>query len=174
MLQAGDIIDLGPIGAKFYIKKTGAETAGQSFEMEWELAPKTGGTPIHVHPQAAETYEVLEGKLDVYVNGEWRSLSAGERVRVEPGAPHTFRNSSADAVRVYNTHEPAMRFDQYFEGLGRLTSRGIISSQRMTPKVILHLALLMTSHEEEIISVKPPHLLMRIFGRIGRSLGYQI
>ena len=174
MLQAGDILDLGPIGAKFFIKKTAAETEGRSFEMEWELAPESGGTPIHVHPRAAETYEVLEGEFDVYVDGVWRTLSAGERLAVEPGVPHTFRNSSADVVRIYNTHEPAMRFDQYFEGLGRLTSRGIISGQRITPKAILHLAMLMTSHEKEIISVRPPHLLMRMFGRIGRWLGYRI
>ena len=174
MLQAGDILDLGPLGAKFFIKKTAAETEGRSFEMEWELAPRTGGTPIHVHPHAAETYEVREGKFDVYVDGVWRTLSAGETLRVASAAPHTFRNSSTDIVRVYNTHEPAMRFDQYFEGLGKLTSRGIISAQQITPKAMLHLALLMTSHEEEIISVKPPHLLMRIFARIGRSLGYRI
>lgn len=174
MLKTGDILDLGPLGAKFFITKTAAETEGRSFEMEWELAPETGGTPIHIHPHATETYEVLEGKFEVYVDGTWRTLSAGERLRVEPGTPHTFRNSSAGVVRVYNTHEPALRFDQYFEGLNRLTSRGIISTQRMTPKVILHLALLMTSHEEEIISVKPPQLLMRIFSRVGRSLGYRI
>ena len=174
MLRAGDILDLSPIGAKFLIKKTAAETGGRSFEMEWELAPETGGTPIHVHPHATETYEVLEGKFEVYVDGVWRTLSAGERLGVEPGAPHTFRNSSADVVRVYNTHEPAMRFDQYFEGLGTLTNRGILSARRITPKAIVHLAMLMTSHEDEIISVKPPHLLMRIFGRIGRSLGYRI
>ena len=174
MLKAGDILDLGPIGAKFFIKKTEAETDGRSFEMEWELAPNTGGTPVHIHPHATESYEVLEGKFDLYVDGVWRTLSAGERLVVEPGTPHTFRNSTAEVVRVYNTHEPAMRFDQYFEGLGRLTSRGIISAPRITPKAILHLALLMTSHEDEIVSIKPPHLLMRIFARIGRSLGYRI
>lgn len=174
MLQAGDILDLGPIGAKFFIQKTAADTGGRSFEMEWELAPRTGGTPVHIHPSATETYEVLEGKLDVYVDGAWRTLAAGERLGVEPGIPHTFRNSSAEAVRVYNAHEPAMRFSEYFEGLGKLTARGIISGRRMTPKVILHLAMLMTSHEEEILSVKPPHLVMRIFGRMGRLLGYRL
>ena len=174
MLRAGDTLDLASLGAKFLIKKTAAETEGRSFEMEWELGPKTGGTPIHVHPQATETYEVLEGKFEVYVDGVWRTLSVGERLSVEPGAPHTFRNSSADVVRVYNTHEPAMRFDEYFDGLSKLTNRGVISTGRITPKAIVHLAMLMTSHEVEIISVKPPHLLMRIFGRIGRTLGYRI
>jgi quercetin dioxygenase-like cupin family protein len=174
MLRAGDILNLGPLGARFLIRKTAAETEGRSFEMEWHLAPKSGGTPIHVHPQATETYEVLEGKFEVYVDAAWRTLSAGERLAVEPGTPHTFRNSSADVVRVYNTHQPAMRFDQYFEGLSQLVNRGVISTPRITPRAIVHLAMLMTTHEEEIISVKPPHLLMRILGRIGRSLGYRI
>lgn len=174
MLQAGDTLDLGALGAKFFIRKTAAETDGRSFEMEWELGPETGGTPIHVHPKASETYEVLEGMLEVYDNGVWRTLSAGERLVIEAGVPHTFRNSTAAVARVYNTHAPAMRFDHYFEGLGKLSSGGIISAQRITPKAILHLAMLMTSHEDEIISVKPPHRLMRIFARIGRWLGYRI
>lgn len=39
MPQAGDVLDLSPIGAIFYVKKSAAETQGRSFEMEWELAP---------------------------------------------------------------------------------------------------------------------------------------
>ncbi len=174
MLRTGDVLDLSPLGAKFFIKKTAAETDGQSFDMEWELAPRTSGTPVHVHPHASETYEVLEGELDVYVDGKWRTLSAGERLAVEEGVPHTFRNSSADVTRVYNTHKPAMRYDEYFEGLGRIASRGIISGQRVSLKAVLHLAVLMTTYREEIISVKPPDTVMRIFGRIGRFLGYQM
>jgi quercetin dioxygenase-like cupin family protein len=174
MLKVGDVLDLSALGTKFIIKKTAGETEGNSFEMEWELGPQTGGTPIHVHPHAVETYEVLEGKLDVYVDGRWRTLSAGERLSVEQGEPHTFRNSSTELARVYNTHQPAMRFAEYFEGLGIITSRGIISSQRITPKAILHLAILMTNHKDEIISVSPPNLVMRIFGSLGRLLGYRI
>src|SRR3990170_36167 len=94
MLQAGDVLDLTPIGAVFRIKKTAAETGGRSFEMEWELAPQTGGTPIHIHPQALESYEVLHGELDIYVDGRWKTLSSGEKLAVAPGVPHTFRNGS--------------------------------------------------------------------------------
>ena len=154
MLRAGDILDLGPLGAKFLVR--------------------TGGTPIHLHPRATESYEVLEGKFDVYVDGVWRTLRAGERVAVEPGAPHTFRSSSADVVRVYNTHEPAMRFDQYFEGLGSLRIAASFPCGGSRPKAIVHLAMLMTSHDEEIMSARPPHLPMRIFARVGRSLRYRI
>ena len=174
MLKAGDVLDLGPLGMKFFIEKTAAETEGRSLDMEWELAPNTGGTPVHIHPHAKETYEVLEGELDVYAEGEWRTLSTGQQLVVEAGAPHTFRNSSPGVTRVFNTHQPALRYDEYFEGLGRITSRGIVSAQRVTPKAILHLAVLMTSYREEIISVKPPDVAMRLLGRVGRILGYEV
>jgi mannose-6-phosphate isomerase-like protein (cupin superfamily) len=174
MLKAGDLLDLGPLGAKFLITKTAVDTAGQSFEMEWELAPRTGGTPVHIHPHAAETYKVIEGQLDIYVDGKWDTLSAGEERTVPERVAHTFRNASDEIARVYNTHGPALRFDEYFEGLHRMVARGIVSQRGMTPKALLHLALLMTSYPNEIISVKPPDLLMRLLGRLGRSLGYHI
>jgi quercetin dioxygenase-like cupin family protein len=174
MPQAGDVLDLTPLGARFHIKKTAAETQGGSFEMEWELAPHTGGTPVHIHPHATESYEVLEGELDLYVDGTWRTLSAGERASVDPGVAHTFRNASDSPARVYNTHAPAMRFGEYFETLHRVVHRAKIRDGKVTPKAILYLSILMTSFKDEIRSVNPPHALMRVFALLGRLLGYQV
>ena len=64
MLHAGDVLDLSPIGAIFQVRKTSQQTQGRSFEMEWKLSPNTGGTPVHIHPHATESYEVLAGELD--------------------------------------------------------------------------------------------------------------
>jgi quercetin dioxygenase-like cupin family protein len=172
MLQAGDVLDFGPLGMRFHIKKTAAETDGRSLEMEWELAPRTGGTPMHVHPSATESYEVIEGALDVYVEGAWRTLSTGDRVVVAPGVAHTFRNASDAPVRVYNTHAPAMRFGAYFDGLHRIANSGAISSQRMTARAILHLSVLMISFKDEIRSVSPPYSAMKVIASVGRLLGY--
>lgn len=173
MLQPGDVLDLRPLDTKFHIRRTGTETNGEALEMEWELGPKTGGTPVHVHPHASESYDVIEGRLDVYVDDEWTTLHAGERVTVEPGAPHTFRNSSSEVTRVYNVHRPAMRYAEYFYRLDSVVNSGVVSSSRMTVKAILHLAILMTSYPAEIRSVRPPSAIMRIFATIGRMLGYE-
>ena len=174
MLRSGDVLDLTPIGAKFRIKKTAAETHGGSFEMEWELAPHTGGTPVHIHPRATESYEVVEGKLDLYVDGAWRTLTAGEKASVDPGIAHTFRNATDSPARVYNTHAPAMRYDEYFESLHQVVNSGVIREGRMTPKVILYMSVLMTSFEDEIRSVRPPHAVMKVFAMVGRFLGYRL
>ena len=173
MLRVGDVLDLTPIGAVFRIKKTAAETEGRSFEMEWELAPETGGTPVHIHPHAVETYEVLQGELDLFIAGIWRTLGPGEKVVVNPGVPHTFRNASQVAARVYNTHEPAMRFDEYFEGLERIVNSAVPPDGKVTPKAILYLSVLMNSFKDEIRSVQPPYIVTRIFAALGKLLGYQ-
>lgn len=174
MPRTGEVLDLTPIGAVFHIKRTARETQGGSFEMEWELAPHTGGTPVHVHPRATESYEVLEGKLDLYVNGTWRTLSAGEKATVDPGVAHTFRNVSDSRTRVYNTHAPAMRFGEYFEALHRVVNSGTIRDGRLTPKAILHLSVLMTSFTDEIRSVSPPHAVMSVLALLGKALGYRL
>ena len=174
MLRAGDVLDLSPIGAVFRITKTAAETHGRSFEMEWELAPETGGTPLHIHPHALESYQVLQGELDVYIDGTWKTLTPGEKVVVDLGVPHTFRNASQTTARVHNTHEPAMRFDEYFEGLQRIVNSGAVAEGKVTPKAILHLSVLMTSFRDEIRSVRPPYAVTRIFAVFGRLLGYRV
>lgn len=174
MLKAGAVLDFGPLGMTFHVKKTASDTGGRSLEMEWELAPGTGGTPVHIHPQATESYAVLDGELGVFVGGAWRTLSAGESVSVSPGQPHTFRNAGSRVTRVYNVHQPAMQFGEYFGGLAKIANGGTITSARMTPGAILHLAVLMTSYPREIRSVQPPHALVRVLGAVGRLFDYRL
>lgn len=174
MLKSGDVLDLGPLKTKIYIKKTAAETEGQLFETEWEFGPQTGGTPIHTHPQALETFEVLQGELDIYTQGTWKTLTKGQTTSIEKGAPHTLRNASNEVTRVTMAFQPAMKYDQYFERLNKMVNSGIIKSDKMTFKAMLHLSMLMTNYPDEIRSVKPPYPAMRVFASMGRLLGYQV
>jgi quercetin dioxygenase-like cupin family protein len=174
MPRAGDVLDLSSIGAIVHVKKTSKETQGRSFEMEWELFPNTGGTPVHIHPHATESYEVLAGELDLYVDGSWTRVSAGGKASVAPGVPHTFRNASDAPTRVYNTHAPAMRYGEYFEGLHRVVRSCAVPAGRLTLKAMLYLSVLMTTYEEEIRCIKPPHALMRILALVARSLRYRL
>lgn len=177
MLRVGDVLDLGPLGMKFSIKKTSAETNNKSFEMELELDPHRDAGLIHIHPHAIESYEVLEGKFDVYINGDWKTLSVGEKAVVDPDVPHTFRNSGDETTRVHNIHQPAMRFDQFFERLYKLANSGASSSQQRRPrtfKALLYASMLYTSYPDEIRAVRPPHAIMQVFAFLGRLLGYKL
>jgi mannose-6-phosphate isomerase-like protein (cupin superfamily) len=177
MLKVGDVLDLGPLGMKFYIKKTAAETNGQSFEMDIELVPHRDAGIIHIHPHAIESYEVLEGKFDVYINGDWKTLSVGEKAVVEKGVPHTFRNTGNETTRVYNTHQPALKIDQFFEAMSKLANTGVSKSTQRRPrtfKEILYVSVVYSSYPDEIQSVRPPYALMQVLGFVGRLLGYKV
>jgi len=176
MLKAGDILAFGPLGKKtiMTIRKVGSATNGQSFELEMEMDPQTGGPPVHLHPRAIETYEVLQGKFDLYVNGSWKTLFVGEKVAIDKGVLHTFRNANNEMTRVYNTHQPALNYNGYFEGLHKLADSGVASSSPMTFKAMLYQAVLMTRYSDENRLVNPPYPVMQVFGFIGRLLGYNV
>jgi len=172
-IQSGDRLDLSPIGAIFHVIRTSDDTNGRALEMEWELAPRASGTPVHVHPHATESYDVLEGKLEVLIDGSWRTLSRGESASVPPGVPHTFRNPDTSVSRVRNVHAPAMRFGEYFGTIHRIVASGSVAHDRMTPKAMLYLAAVMMRFKREIISVRPPHAVIALSAGLATILGYQ-
>lgn len=62
-----------------------------------------------MQPSAEESFEVLEGPLDVFQDGGWTTLRAGDTATAPPNAPHTFRNSSDESANVVITIRPAGR-----------------------------------------------------------------
>src|SRR5688572_22544410 len=171
MITPIQTLDMTPIGAVFYVVKTAQQTSGQSLEMEWDIMPTSGGTPLHIHPSAKETYKVIEGELEINVDGQWRLLQKGEELTVPEGSPHTFRNSSANVTRVYNIHSPALRFQEYFEGLNDLVaklSNGGKEKLKMNINTVTHLSMLMKKYREEIISVNPPDFIVSLLNKVGK------
>lgn len=57
----------------------------------------------HVHTVATETYEVLEGTLDLVIDGVHQVLAQGDRVVISPGSVHY---ATGDAAWVQVTSRP--------------------------------------------------------------------
>jgi quercetin dioxygenase-like cupin family protein len=174
MLAPNQTLDMTSIGMIFHIVKTAQETNGQSLEMEWEVLPKCDGTPVHIHPFADETYQVLEGSLEVQMNGEWKILTQGETMTVPKGASHTFRNLSNNVARVFNTHAPAMKFDSYFEELSNIVNKlsgGKKDKQKMNLNAIMYMCMLMKKYPAEMVSVNPPPFVVSLMNVIGKLSG---
>lgn len=164
-------LDCTEIGMMMTIVKDAHQTGGRSLEMEWEVLPKAGEPPVHIHPHALETYEILEGEMEFYVNGKWTRARKGDKVQVEKGEPHTFRNQSDRIVRVYNTHQPAMNFEGFFTGLHKFSNSGLIKNGKITFKGMMGLSTLYNSYPDEIVSVKPPAMAMKLLGGLGKLMG---
>jgi quercetin dioxygenase-like cupin family protein len=73
------------------------ESDGVPALLVW-LAPDAMVMPAHVHARAAESFHVLDGHLTVVVEGDPLRLGPGERVTVDPGEEHAFRNDTDDYV----------------------------------------------------------------------------
>jgi mannose-6-phosphate isomerase-like protein (cupin superfamily) len=157
------------------ITRSTADTAGELFEATNWVAAHMGGPPVHVHPSAEESYEVIEGALDVFVDGKWSTLRAGETATVPAGVPHTLRNASAEPVRLVNIHRPAMQFEPFFREMHALIRAGKI--KRLPPKdprSAIYAAMLFGRYPDEMRTTKPPNGVFRMLALVGRALGFKL
>lgn len=148
--------------------------AGPAFETVNWVGPKTGGPPLHVHPDAEESYEVLEGSFEVFADGEWRTLGPGEKVVVRRGVPHTVRNRGDGAAKVVNVHSPVLDFERFFRQFHRLVSAGTVTLPPKDPRSLIHMAMLFSAYPAEQRSVRPPQFILRALAFVGRRLGYRL
>jgi quercetin dioxygenase-like cupin family protein len=75
-------------------KATEQETGGAFLMFEDQLdAGKV--TPLHRHPDADETFYLLEGEILLHIDGEQRTLGAGGIVVMPRGVPHAFMVTTA-------------------------------------------------------------------------------
>lgn len=110
-------------GEKVTYLETSRETGGarSSFEMQ---AQPGGGVPAHQHADHDELVEVLDGEIEVTLNGVRRRLGPGERVVIERGTTHQWRNPSPDRVLTFRGamtpgHPDFEVFLRVYYGLGR-------------------------------------------------------
>ena len=104
------VLDLRAVfGLRARVTVPAEDTGGEYIEMDVTAEPGSG-TSIHYHPDQEETYRVLEGALEVFRDGEWSALTAGESSTVARGEVHGFRNASGTPVRFLNVHRPALAF----------------------------------------------------------------
>jgi quercetin dioxygenase-like cupin family protein len=160
---------------RWEITRSTADTAGELFEATNWIGPGMAGPPVHVHPTAGESYEVIEGALDVCVDGEWRTLRAGESAEAPAGVPHTLRNATNDPVRIVNIHRPALQFESFFREMQGLISQGKIKAlPPKEPRSAIYVAMLFGKYPDEIRVVKPPSGVFKALAVVGRALGFKL
>ena len=69
----------------------------------------------HLHPEQTEAFEVVSGSYTVVVDGEERTLSAGESAEIPPGAVHCGWTEDGAVLRI--TFTPALRWEQFVRRL---------------------------------------------------------
>jgi mannose-6-phosphate isomerase-like protein (cupin superfamily) len=176
MAKKGQIFDMTPIGMKFTVLKSGDDTQGKSLDLHWELLPGCNMKDplVHYHPNAIETYEVLDGEMEFFVKDKWVGAKKGNKLSVPKGVAHTFRNPTERIVTVYNTHQPALQMENYFEDvclvLDKITSNRT-KDYEMNFNAKLYMSVLMNNYREEIIATNPPDMVIKVLGLIAKLTG---
>ena len=65
-----------------------------------EVAPLGGGPPEHFHEHFAETFTVKSGTLSILVDGEKKTLKAGETITIPPMTRHKPFNETNETIIV--------------------------------------------------------------------------
>ncbi|MBQ0821557.1 cupin domain-containing protein [Microvirga terrae] len=73
--------------------------------------------PVHIHPGQDEFILMLEGELDLKLDGVWSKARAGDLVRMPRGVPHGYFNKSDAPARALFWVSPAGRLEALFDAL---------------------------------------------------------
>lgn len=106
-------------------KATGAQTDGAYLLLE-EIARQGKVTPLHAHPAEQETFYMLDGEAIVHLDGNQRSLRAGDLVSVPPGLRHAYLVTSdlARALILITPGSGAM--ERFFRQAGQPASERVL------------------------------------------------
>lgn len=175
MAIKNQILDMTPLGMKFTVLQTSNDTNGNSLDLHWELLPGCNMKDplVHTHPNAIETYEILDGEMEFFIKDKWIPAKKGDKLSVPIGVKHAFRNPSQRIVTVFNTHQPALKMEDYFEDVCKVLDKVTHNRKKnfkMGLKAMLYMGVLMNKYRNEIIAKSPPDNVIKILGYIGNLI----
>jgi quercetin dioxygenase-like cupin family protein len=169
-------LDFHPgMGMRWEITQSTEDTSGEVFESTNWLDPRMPGPPPHVHPNSEESFEVIEGSLDVFKDGGWTTLPPGGTASVAPGVAHTLRNGGDEPARIVTRIRPAGRSEAFFRDMGRLIHESKI--KRLPPKEprsAIYAAMLFDRYPDEIRATGPLNGVFKALAFVGKALRFKL
>ncbi|MBW5481113.1 cupin domain-containing protein [Streptomyces bambusae] len=80
------------------------------------------GAPVHFHTKATEFFFVVDGRLDVLVDDEVKTLGKGDFLAVPAGVKHAFAPAAGHTAEVFVGFAPGMERFDYYRLLGRVNA----------------------------------------------------
>jgi mannose-6-phosphate isomerase-like protein (cupin superfamily) len=87
--------------------------------LEVEATYDGGGSPPpnHMHPEQDEHFEILHGSMRVIVDGEEKTLDAGDEIDIPRGSAHQMWNPAEDPATVRWQTRPRGRTEDFFRAV---------------------------------------------------------
>ena len=173
MAHTGEIIENPVTHDRVIFRVTANDTKGALLAFHDVLLAGYISPPEHVHPRQQEHFEVISGTLGVRAAGRDQVLSAGQRVAVPAGTPHTIWNAGDGETHIVVEFRPALQTEAFFETMFALARDGKTNKQG-SPS-ILQFASGAKGYGMYVTS--PPlavqKALFAVLGPLARALRYQ-
>jgi mannose-6-phosphate isomerase-like protein (cupin superfamily) len=164
------------VGMRGTILRTGGETNGELFEVEFLVEPGDWTAPDHIHLRQEEHFEIISGELRLRVDGSEEILTPGSTRMLPPRTSHNLRNDGPDEARLLLQLRPALRIEGYLRDSWRAANEG--SKRRWGAPSMLELAVIQGEYPDEFfyLSRLPVGFQKAFFAGLavlGRARGYR-
>ncbi len=113
--------------------KTTADETGGALTLFEELSQEGKRTPLHLHPEADETFCVLEGEIRVHVDGTEQTVGQGGVAFIPRGMPHGVLVTSATA-RILTIVTPGCKaLESFFSDVGQPATANVLPPSAPLP-----------------------------------------
>jgi len=146
-------------------------------QIEVEVVWMGGGSrpPKHFHPGQDEHFGVLDGTLQVQIDGDERTLRGGDTLDIPRGAVHQMWNPGGEPARAIWQTRPAGRTEEWFRALDSLHREGRVGKNGMPSP--LAFGAYLTEYGDVMRLAGAPQPIMRgalaLLGALGRLRGYR-
>ncbi len=166
---------INPInGDSFEFIETAKDTNGQRVTLTATIKSKGELVKKHFHVFQEESFEVTSGKLTIFLDGETRTLSVGEKITFPKNIPHNHYNNEDTPLTYIHSVTPALDFDYLIETLAGLAADG--KSKNGKYGLVQELVILKYLDSKSYLADIPigiQKLLMNTIAPIGRLFGYR-
>lgn len=120
----GQLLTNPMTGDTYEYLETSESTGGARVVIKATVKNQGQLVPNHFHTLQDETFEVVDGRLTVLVDGTTTVLSPGERITLPKNKPHNHYNGHGAPVTYIHTVTPGLDFDCLIENLVGLAADG--------------------------------------------------
>jgi hypothetical protein len=114
----------------------------------------TVGWPRHVHHEQDEWIYILDGELELEIDGKRLSAGAGESVFIPRKVPHAWTPASGQPGRFINVFQPAGNMEEFFRKIGKfkkLPTREDVINDAVTDDQIKGLGRIFEAHGMDLL-----------------------